>query len=323
MIKLDLKDRKILFELDTNSRQSYQQIANKVRLSKDSIFYRIKRLEKEGVIERYQTLIDVGKLGYISFRIFYKLQNTTSKKEEEIINYLKNQRIVGWMVSVEGNWDINTWILCKGISELDEFWKNFAKKYINYLADKKLSIFTDITYFSRAYFLPDKRNDLSIRFVTEPKEVDIDKIDIEILKLLVLNARIPILEIADKLKVSSKMISYRIKNLQKKKVIVGYRTMFNLQKLGYLYYRLHIKVHNINEQKAKEFRAFAFHHPNIIYDHYSLGGPDLEIDIQVGDVEKLREIIKEIKDKFSGIIQNYEVLQYLKEHKYIYMPIGE
>lgn len=320
MVKLDTKDKKILFELDRNSRQTYREIAHKIRLSKDSTFYRIKRLEKEGIIQQYQTVIDVGKLGYISFRIFYKLQNTTTKIEEEIINYLKNQKIVAWIVSIEGYWNINTWILCKEISELEKFWKEFTSKYLNYLADKQLSIFTDITYYSRAFFLENKKNDISITFVTTPKQLDVDSVDIRILELLNLNAKMPIIEISKRIRMSAKQISLRIKNLEKKKIIVGYRTMFNLEKLGYLYYRLHIKVKDLTLEREKAFRQFTFAHPNIIYDHYSIGGPDLEIDIQVESVEALRKIVKEIKDKFSVIIQEYDVLRYLKEHKYMYLP---
>jgi DNA-binding Lrp family transcriptional regulator len=320
MAELDLKDKKILFELDTNSRQTYQEIAKKVRLSKDAVFYRIKRLEKEGIVQRYQTLIDVGKLGFISFRIFYKLQNTTSQIEEDIINFLKNHKIVVWMVTIEGYWDINTWILCKEISELELFWKEFISKYLNYLADKRLSIFTDITYFSRAYLLNKKKNDIAIKFVTAPVNIKVDPIDIKILQILNLNARTPILEIAGQIGFSSKQISHRIKNLEKRKIIIGYRTMFDLQKIGYLYYRLHIKVKNLTPEKERLFRNFAFEHPNIIYDHYSICGSDLEIDIQVENVEKLREIIQQIKDNFSLIIQEYEILHYLKEHKYIYIP---
>ncbi len=320
MAKLDLKDRKILFELDTNSRQSYQEIAKKVRLSKDATFYRIKKLEREGIIQRYQTLIDVGKLGYISFRIFYKLHNTTSKIEEEIVNYLKNQRIVVWMVTIEGYWDINTWILCREISELEEFWKEFTSRYLNYLADKKLSIFTDITYFSRAYFLEKKQNDISIKFVTAPGKSEADKTDFKILHSLNLNARTPLLDIATRIDMSPKQVSRRIKNLEKRKIIVGYRTMFNLHKLGYLYYRIHIKVKDLTKEKERAFKQFAFDHPNIIYDHYAICGSDLEIDIQVESVERLRELVQEIKDRFSSIIQDHEVLHYLKEHKYVYLP---
>ena len=42
-LKIDLKDRKILYELDLNSRQSNSTLGKKVGLSKDIVNYRIKK----------------------------------------------------------------------------------------------------------------------------------------------------------------------------------------------------------------------------------------------------------------------------------------
>lgn len=326
MIPLDVKNKKILAELDKNSRQSYQKIGKNIRLSTDAVFYRIKRLEKEKIIEQYQTLIDVGKLGYISFRIFFKLQNTTSPIEAAIIEFLKKQKMIVWMATVEGYWDVNTWILCKEISELEMFWKEFNARFLNYVADKRLAIFTEIDYFERAYFLTNKTNTVkmsnnaSTRFVTVPSHPTIDSMDMKILELLNMNARKPCLEIATIVGLSPKQVSARIKKLKINNVIVGYRTMFNLSLIGYEHYHLSIKIKDLTREKDRSFRQFCFHYPNIIYINYSIGGPDFEIDLEVESVEKLRIIVQEIKNKFSSIIQDYEVLHYLKQHKYSFLP---
>jgi len=317
---LDLKDRRILYELDLNSRQSFQKIGRKIRLSKETVFHRIKKLEEQGIIQRYSTMVDVGKLGYINFRIFLKLQNTTTTKEQEIINYLEKQKAVGWFVTVEGNWDLNIWLLCKSIEELNEFWENFNKKYINYIAQMQLSVFTNITYFSKAYLL-DIKNTYRFRFVTLPKEEKIDNIDKNILKLMAPNSRISVVDIAQKLGISDRTVTTRIRNLERKKIIVGYKTLIDLSKWGYLYYKTHFKLSNITEEKERIFRQYVFEHPNIVYDNIAIGGPNLEIDIQVENTEKLREILKEIKDKFSSVIQDHEILHYLKEYKYLLLPI--
>ena len=47
VITLDAKDRKILYELDINSRHSNSEIAKKVGLSKQVVGFRIKRLIQE------------------------------------------------------------------------------------------------------------------------------------------------------------------------------------------------------------------------------------------------------------------------------------
>jgi len=79
MIKLDLKDKKLLYQLDINSRQSYKEIGKKIGLSKDAVSYRIKQLQEEGIIRQFHTVIDVGKLGLISFRLYLKFQNTNQR----------------------------------------------------------------------------------------------------------------------------------------------------------------------------------------------------------------------------------------------------
>lgn len=55
MIKVDLKDRKILYELDLDARQSLTQLGKKVGLKKDVISYRIKGLQDEGIIKNFFT----------------------------------------------------------------------------------------------------------------------------------------------------------------------------------------------------------------------------------------------------------------------------
>ena len=59
MTNLDLKDRKILYELDKNSRQSFADIAKKVRLSKEVVQYRVKRLQDEGYINYFSPTLVV------------------------------------------------------------------------------------------------------------------------------------------------------------------------------------------------------------------------------------------------------------------------
>src|SRR3989344_3135248 len=144
MAKLDLKDRKMLYELDTNSRQSFHEIAKKVGLSKDSIIYRINKLQEEGIIKQFHTIIDVGKLGFISFRLYLKLRNTTPEKQSEIIEFLKQQKIITWLVSIEGEYDLGVWILTKTIKEINQLWKELLRKYTNYIAKRWLAIFTKV-----------------------------------------------------------------------------------------------------------------------------------------------------------------------------------
>ena len=94
MEELDVKDKKILMQLTKNSRQSLTQIAKQVGLTKDFVFYRIKKLENIGIIKKYLTQIDTLKIGFIGCRFYYKFQYTTPQLKNEIIEYfISHQRL--------------------------------------------------------------------------------------------------------------------------------------------------------------------------------------------------------------------------------------
>jgi DNA-binding Lrp family transcriptional regulator len=331
MLKLDLKNRKILYELDINSRQPYNEIAKKVGLSKDSIIYRIENLRKDGIIKHFHTVIDVGKLGFISFRLYINFQNTTPEKEKEIIEFFRAKEIVTWLVSIDGEYDIGMWILARSISEVNSLWKEFSEKYVNYADRKWLTIFTHVSYFPRSYLLGIRQNDEEYVFITEPANAVIDETgidkraidekDLELLKLLAPDSRVSVLELAKKLGLTPKTVATRIRSLEDKKIIVGYRTEFDLGKLGYQYFKLHINLHNTTPERIKSLKAYIKSHPNITYDNEVLGGDDIEIEIQVEDLAGFREIVEDIKSKFSDIIKDHKSMNFYQEHKFLFLPV--
>ncbi len=323
--KLDLKDKKLLYELDQNSRQSFSEMGKKIGLSKNSVKYRIDSLIQEGIIKKFHTVVDIGKLGYISFRLYLNLQNTTPEIEKEIISYLSKKNIVTWIVSIEGEYNIGTLILTKSIKEINDLWKEIDEKYINYIDKKFLAIMTKVSYYSRAYLLDLKTNNSEVVFVSEPEQnpakLELDETDFEILKLLAPDARISMTDIAIKLKLTAKTVIARIKLLEKKKIIIGYKTVFDLEKLGYQYYKIQFKLHSVSAEGKKEFKGYIKAHPNIIYDDEVLGGEDLEIELQVKDATELRKIIEDIKIRFGKIISEYKTMLFYKEHKYLFLPV--
>ncbi|RYX89985.1 MAG: Lrp/AsnC family transcriptional regulator [Comamonadaceae bacterium] len=61
---MDKMDRKILAELQNNGRASLQEISQAVGLSSTPCWTRMKRMEEEGVIERYTVSLNAAALGF-------------------------------------------------------------------------------------------------------------------------------------------------------------------------------------------------------------------------------------------------------------------
>lgn len=319
MTNLDLKDRKILYQLDLNSRKSFAEIAKKVRLSKEVVQYRVKRLQDDGYINYFTTVIDSNKLGYISFRCFVKCQNLNLEKEKEIIDFLKPR--VGWVVNVRGKWDFNIAVWKKNIQEFMSFWNDFYIKFSDIITDYTCNPLPTMWIYTKGWLLNNDTDSSECNiWGIDNGLADFDDIDRKILSLIVTSARMPSLEIAKLLKVTEGTIRQRLKKLEKEKIILRYSVFLDITKFDMHYFKLHFHVKNINEQIILKIREYAHLQPNIIFSNDAIGGHFLEFDLNVESTEKLYKIIDEFREKFPDVIKEYEFFEYIKEHKFEFLP---
>ena len=321
-IKLDLKDRKIIYELDLNARQSNSEIAKKVSLSKDTVNYRIKRMEKLGFIQGYYAILDTSKLGYISFRIYIRYFEITPEKEQEIINYLVKEKKIGWVAKKEGNHDLAFMFWAKNIYEFAEFWQKFIEKFRQYFYENYIGIWTRLHHYRRAYLLNLKKDISKTEIMGGSKEIaKLDNTDWKILNLLAPNARISLTEMAGKLNLSERAIAYRIKQLEQKQIILGYGALLDIAKLGYDYFKVDIKLRDAKE--IKELMEIARENPNIVYvDEMISGMADFEFDVQIKGKEAFNKLLEELREKFKDAIRNFDISQTIKEYKLLYLPVS-
>ena len=315
---LDLKDRKILYELDFNARQTDSEIAKKVKLSREVVSYRINRLQKSGIIRNFVTILNHNALGYLAFRVFFKFRDISEEREEKITEFLKDK--VAWLVRVRGNWSFTSMIFTTNIFELEKFVNEIKKKFQKNLIEIHFSVITRILHYRRGYLLDKKQDTSKYDIMGEVvKTVNLDEIDLKILETTQDNARVSSIEIANKIKSNERVIRYRLKNLIKNKVILGFRSLLDLRKLGISYYKVHFKLNNYDDETMKKINSYIHLHPHVIYKTETIGGWDLELEVQVPSSKDLYEFIDNFTKDFTGLIDNYEILEYDKEYKLSYL----
>ena len=318
-IKLDLKDKRILHQLDDNARQPNSKIAKKVGLSKEVVNYRIKKLEQDGIIQSYYTIIDMSKLGYFSFRVYIKLMNTLPKIEKEIITNLIKSDNIFYVTEIDGEYDINFGVWVKDIYEFQNFYNKFKKKYRPNIKSDQISIFTKAHHLHRKYFLNQKDIE-KIEIFGNSKEEKYDEIDTNILRVLSCNSRIPIIDISEELKMPPRTVAFRIKQLEKKGIIQGYRTLFNTELLGYEYYKVDFTLNNTSIIKA--LFNYMCANANTVYIDQTIAGSDFEFDMEVENKKTFLKIINELRTKFPEI-REWKYFTLNKYYKLIYFPKKE
>lgn len=316
--KLDLKDRKILYELDANARQSCSQIAKKVGLSTEVVNYRIKKLEEENIITQYQLIANLSALGILQFKICLSLEHITSEKLKNVIERLKKNKSVKWIISCEGNWDLVLSLEANSVNEIDKLKNEVLGLFQGNIGKKSISILVEASTYTREYLL-DKRESTKERIIMKSYEKrELDKTDFEILKQLSENARMPIIEIAKNLKLSERVVNYRIKQMLKNKIIFGFKIALNYEKLGIKFYKLFIDIESSEEKSADLVMKYLDSNKNIIHQVKVLGNWDLEPEFEFKSEEEFRETLKNLKDKFPDLIKRVDVITISQEHKFVY-----
>lgn len=317
--KMDKKDLKILYELDMDCRQSISKIAKKVGLSKEVTNYRIRRLEKEGIIQGYYAAIDICALGFIYVRYHLWLYNLETQKEREIIQYVKSLPEVSWVVSTQGDEDLVIIIRAKSVLEIKSVCDNIYYRFSHFVKDKQIYIITHIHHFKHNYLYntADQRREILGK---KHEKVDINSISLKILNLLSKNARMTSSEIASKVGLTASATRLRIKNLVSQKIILCFRAKINVNKLGYQHFKVFLRLKDITHSSYEKMIGFLWKEPHVIYITESVGQSDLEFEIVVSNNTNLYQFLNLLRYNFGQYLNDYHFHFIYREHAINYFP---
>ncbi len=320
MLKIDVKDRKILYQLDLNSHQSLNTIGLNVRLNKTVVQYRIDRLVKTGVIKNFYTSIDFYKLGYINLGIYVNYQYYTPEIEKDIIQYFVNSEHAWFIANVQGKYDLIVLFTVRDMNQFFSFWKKTLAKYRFYFQNAFISFFTKTHYLPISYLIEelDITPRLEHALIDGGTKVDIDDKDREILQHICLDSRKPLVDVAEDLGASSTMIANRIKKLEKAKVINGYRINIDYTKLGLQLFNVQYTLRNYD--KIQHIINYAKRNPHLISASEVIGNWDLSFNYHIRNFSDLHIIIKDIYNKFPDDIKNHMTFNYPEIYKQNLMP---
>jgi DNA-binding Lrp family transcriptional regulator len=321
MATIDLKDRKILYELDLNCRQSNTQIGKKVGLRKDVVAYRIKKMLDDGVIHHFETEMNTFKLGYDVFRIYIAFQNVSQDKKNEIIQYFCSCKNAWAVISSKGEIDLCVILWVKDNYEFHQFWENTLDKYEEYFAKYFVSVYIQAVSYKRTYLLQTNDEEPGRRLYDTTcggTPVDIDETDYRLLDMLASNGRLPLIDLAEKLSCSSQSVSYRMNNLVKTGVIQGFRTRVDLSKLDLKAFKVDIFLKEHRFQKP--IIDYIEKQPYLECLNVAVGWANIEPEIVVENLDRLTEILEDLDKKFPNTIRKQTFWASNIYHKTRWLP---
>jgi DNA-binding Lrp family transcriptional regulator len=135
---IDEKDRKLLRALSTDARAPIVKIAQQIGLSADATNLRMKKLQKNGVVKKFQTVVDLSTLNYLLYSVFLKIDNYSDKRESQIRTFLYSVPNITFAERIIGNWDVRLQISCATPQEFERILQQIREfvgadlKYYNF-----------------------------------------------------------------------------------------------------------------------------------------------------------------------------------------------
>ena len=324
MSTIDVKDRKILSELDKNARQSNEKIGRKVGLSRDVVKYRIDRLREEGIIIRFHTIINYCKLGLTKYKLYIRLTNVSKEQRETIAEYFKQHTKTEWVVIMTGRWDIIVDFLLKNANEFDDEIQEAMNKFSSHIQEKAMTTSLYLVHQERS-FLSSKSTFMNssnniVYHTLKDEQVKIDEMDEHILQTIANNARMSSIDIAKLLKTTSRVIQYRMRELEKKKVILAYKAHIEPTKMNRIFCKAILSLSQAKDQNIKKILSYASTIPGAVWPQRVLGTWDFEIDLELQNYDDFQDILLQLRERFPDLIKNHEFCITWKELKLDFYP---
>ncbi len=147
-LDFDVKDKKIAKILHKNARARLTEISLKTKIPVDTIKYRIKKMEDNGIIRRYRLILDPSKLGYNRYEIFIRCVNLTDNIIQKFKEYGKQNPNIEYFSRCVGSWDIEYTVHFKTNEELRTFDLDIKKEFGEFIKN-----FESITLFETYNFI--------------------------------------------------------------------------------------------------------------------------------------------------------------------------
>jgi Lrp/AsnC family leucine-responsive transcriptional regulator len=311
IVKLDSLDKKLLYHLDHGGRLSCSELARLVRQGRDRVEYRMQRFEELGVISGYHAVVNPYRFGLTLFKNYIRLSNDRERIKRFIAQIKKEQRVY-WIAECSGSWDLIFSIAAESVFEFAAYQQNILKVIADLIID--ISVYPVIVFnFFRLKYLHQSGTH-TILIGGKPVKSDLDLVDRKILKLLALDARKPVVELASECDVAPITAQNRIDRLKKDGVITGFKAEINFAALGMSLFKAMIFQREINLKEESRLYDFSNKHPNITESISQIGNCRREIELHVKNYSHYNQIIDELRSRFQSLIYNVEPLVIHKEY---------
>lgn len=321
--ELDDKDIAILLALVKDARTPFSSLAETIGLSVSSISQRVTKLEETKIIKSYKLVLNHKAFPYDEFDLYYVLADVSAFTVKSAMKYLSECPFTTQVLSTMGSADIRVTILARNMHHLQEVLEEVEQHFSANIKSRTILAVTRkfkskaesflSAIFKRTIIFPPKQK---MSEVYEQASVTLDGTDSKIIRELAKDPRASYAAIAKQVSLTPEGVSARVKSLEDKQIILGYKALLDGPRLGYRWAVLMVNLRHLSSTQRDGVFSYVQEHTNVTSAVETLGPYNLSITLFGQTLDSLHQTELDFRSKFAEQVTDTALLFILENEKY-------
>ena len=223
-----------------------------------------------------------------------------------MVKYLDAHPSTYWLTEMYGTWDLLFSFCAKDPHDFQLQQDKVFAKFSKLILDSDVCSLTEIVRSPKNYLVPGSKR--TNRLEQSADKYEMDELESSLLGYLARDARMSIVELAERTNSTPTVVKYRVQKLEAAGVIVGYNMQFDYSIAKMILFKVLISRGDITPSAEKELREFCIKNPQIVVYVRQIGRHTSEFEAEVPDYDTFHGIMDDFKEQFGATVRSVEHL---------------
>ncbi len=318
-------DPELVFFCGENCRVKLKELAVLLKKSSQRLKYNLYHFEREEILFNPYVIFDYALFGQLLFRVYFKGGYVGEKHKKEILNIIRELPYIVSAYELEGEFDMVIEIQAPNASRFNKELKKLIT-IVPSLNDYKVVLNIVTHLYPRSYLLEPNNSHINYKvdwniIVGGDRKVEtFTDSERDVIKILLRNPKIRFSHLAKAANMNIKTARAIFRDLEKRKIIKGFKYIVNTHLLEISKHRLFLKLHNSSPEREALLMEYFTQTPEIVQINKTVGDWDLEIDIEGLDKATMRYLVLQMREQFTDVIQTFNSMPFFTYYQKSFLP---